>query len=142
VAGDLSQCAGEFDARSTATNDHEREPGAPPVEIGRALRRLERIEDFVPDGGGLFDGLQTRGPFAPLVVAVISALRARGNDQRIVIASGAVEELDPARLRVDVDGFAEEDAGILLLTDDAADGGADVAGGKSPGCNLVEKRLE
>src|SRR5581483_6749556 len=47
-----------------------------------------------------------------------------------------------ARLRIDVLGLAEEDVGVLVAAEDAADRRADFAGRERAGRDLIEERLE
>ena len=41
----------------------------------------KREQDFVPNGGGIFNALQTRRPGFPVVMTEIADLRTGGHDQ-------------------------------------------------------------
>ena len=63
--GDFGERSGEFEAGGTGTDNDEREPGAGFGFRGGALGAFERVEKFVADGGGFFDGLEAGSIFAP-----------------------------------------------------------------------------
>src|SRR6516165_9386133 len=142
MAGDFTESAGKFDAGWAAANEDEGQPRMAQVGIGSALGGLESVEDLVADGSRFFDRLETGGPVAPLVVAEVGAFGSGGDDQGIVFENSAVFESDTAGYGVDIGGFAEEDAGVPLALQNAADGGADIAWGERAGGHLIKERLE
>src|ERR1700730_2619158 len=89
--GDFSESAGELHPGGSRADDHEGEPGTGFFMAGGALGAFKGVKNFVADGGGSFDGLETGGPFAPEVVAVVRSWRAGGDDERVVVEAGAVE---------------------------------------------------
>src|SRR2546430_1463238 len=66
---DRADRAGELDAGGAGADDHEPEPRLSLGGVRETLRRLEGVEDLVPDVGGLFDALHARRPLLPDVVA-------------------------------------------------------------------------
>jgi len=78
----------------------------------------------------------------PVVVPVVGALRAGGDDQRVVRKVGAVREHDAFRLGIDVDHLSEQYAHVLLAAEHAAQGRGDLAGRQRAGSNLIKERLE
>ena len=75
-------------------------------------------------------------------MAVVRGLGARGDDQRVVFEGGAVGERDAPRLRIDVDDFTHQDAGVLLAAQHGAQRRGDLAGGQRAGRALVQQRLK
>ena len=140
--GDFGEGSGELQSGSSGADNHESEPGAGFFVAGGALGAFKGVKNFVADGGGFLDGFQAGGPFAPGIVAVVGGLRASGDDEGVVVEGSAIEELDFFGGGIDVGDFAEEDLGIFLAAEDAAQGCGDFAGGERAGGYLIHKGLE
>ena len=117
-------------------------PGAPLLGLDDPLRDLESVEDLVPDAGGLLDALEARRPFAPFVVAIVGALRARGHDQRVVFEARAVREAHGLRGGIDVHDVAQEDACFSWRLSTLPQRRRDLARRERAGRDLIEQRLK
>ncbi len=115
VARDLAEGAGELDAGRAAADEHERHPFAAAFRVGLAFGGLERDEDPPADLGRVLDGLEARGERRPLRVVEVAVVRARRDDERVVVDRAAVREQDLALLGVDADGLAEDDGRVAVL---------------------------
>ncbi len=80
------------------------------------------------DGRSFLDGLQAGRPLAPGVVAVIGCLRAGRHDEGVVYKGRTVPQDDAFHVRINVNRFSEQDAGIFLPAQDTAERSGDFAG--------------
>ena len=142
VVSDLGEGAGEFESCGAGADDYEGKPGAFFGFGFGTLGAFEGVEKLVTHTGGFFDGFETGGVFAPLVVAVVGGLGTGGDDERVVGKGATVGEKNFFGQGIDVDGFAEENLDILLVAEDGTDGGSDFSGGERASCDLVEEGLE
>ena len=112
-------------------------------ERGCASRRWWRSgqQHAAPDGEGVFDRLQARSVLPPMVVAEVGVARARSQHQPVV-AQRTVAKLHRAALDVDVGDLVQDDPGVVLVAQHAADGTGDVGRGQAGGGHLVEQGLE
>ena len=141
-ARDFGQRSGKLHARRAPADDDERAPSPRLLVIRGPLGAFESIKDFVADGGGLFDALQTGRPFAPRIVPVVGGLRAGGDDQRVVFKFGAVAQDHAPGAGIHVHGFAQQDARVLLPAQHAAQRRGNLARRERAGGHLIEQRLE
>jgi len=91
---------------------------------------------------GFFDGLQARRPFPPGVVAVIRGLRSRRYNQRVVVKHAAVAQNDALGLRINVDGFTQQNLRIFLAAQNTAQRSCNFSRRERTGGHLVQQRLK
>ena len=142
LLSDFRESAGKLETGGTGANDDEGEPVACFGFGGGAFSALESIEQFVADGGGLFDGLQARSNATPIFFAEVGGFGAGRDDEGIVGEFSAVAEDDLFGDRVKVERFAKKDFNILLAAEDGTERCGDFRRRERAGGNLVEERLE
>jgi hypothetical protein len=107
-----------------------------------ALGGLEGDQDLAPDARRVVDRLESRGVARPFVVAEELMPGPGGHDQRVVGYRAAVGQLDLTLDRVEPDRLAQQDRGVVISAEDAAQRLGDVAGRDRAGGDLVQQRLE
>ena len=76
---------GELDPGRAGADNDEGEQRRPPCLIALALRLLEGDQNAAPDGGRVFERLQSRRERLPIIMAEIGVTRAGRQHQRIVV---------------------------------------------------------
>ncbi len=142
VVCDLRQRARELHAGRAPAHDHERQPFAPLLGIVLSFSRLECVQDFATDLGGLLNAFQAGRVAPPIVVAEVGISRAGGDNQRIVFDRRAVIKNYGAALGVQIDGFAQQHLRVLLPPQHGAKRRGDFAWRQRASGHLIEQRLE
>ncbi len=125
-----------------AADDGERQQGAPPGRVRRAVRFLECEQDAAANLERVLEALQPGGPRLPGLVAEVGVPGAGSDHERVVGQPAAVGERHLAALRVDRQGLGQDDVGVLLAPQNRSDGVGDVGGGERGGRHLIQERLE
>jgi hypothetical protein len=142
LPSDFSQSTGEFETSGTGANNDEGEPVAGFTFGGGAFSAFERIEQFVADGSGLFDGFQAGSDAAPLVFTEVGSFGAGPNDEGVVGEFSAVAEDNMFGDRVEVERLAEKDLNIFLVAENGAERSGNLGWRERASGNLIEERLE
>ena len=145
VRGELADLSRHLHARRARAHDDEGEELAHQSRIGLDLRQLKRAENTRAQLERVIDGLHARREHREVVVAEVGLARARRHDQRVVLGVlilVVVAPLHDASLDVDLLDERLQDGHVLLLPQDLARRGGDVALGEDAGGHLVEQGLE
>ena len=148
VMRDLGNLTGHLHTGGATTDDHERQPGRPPLRIGFELGRLERPENPSPDLESTFERLQIRGWHPPVVMTEVVVLGARGNDECVVRQrlggglAGSLPQPYQASVEIDVAHLGEQDGDVCVTAKDAPQRIGDLRRRQRAGRHLVSQRLE
>ena len=89
--------------------------------IHLVLRSLEREQDAPPNFGGIFNALQARREWLPIIVAEVSVSCTRSEDDIIVRDASTALDQDRACCDVDAADLPEHDSYVSVGADDTAD---------------------
>jgi hypothetical protein len=132
----------EFDAGRAAADDGKGEQGLASGRVGFALGLLERHEQPMTNGGGIFQGLETRGEGLPVVMPEIGVAGPGGEDQVIVGNARPVLERDGAVSFIDTGDGSEQRLHIVAPLHELADRPGNLRRSEGARRHLVEERLE
>lgn len=130
--------------RARAHHDEGEQPASLVLVLGE-LGQLETTEDPAPEFEGVVDGLHAGGVALEVVVSEIGLVGA-GRDDQAVVRQVEIDVpghgVDHPAGHIDSVHLTEGDRDVLVLPQDQARGGRDVADRQDPGRHLVEQRLE
>ncbi len=138
----LGERARHLHAGGTTAHHHEGEEGPAGLGILFLLRGFERRKEAAADLDGIFELLERRRALGPFFVAEVLVHGPRGKDEVVVLDPVPAGKNHGLPLGVHVDDLAEAYRGILLVSEELADGRREVRWGEGGCGNLVEERLE
>ena len=137
----LAQGPGEFDASRPAADHDEGQQSAAAFGVGFPFGLFEGTEHATSDLGGLFQGLQPRGVFLPVVVPEVRVARPAGEEQRVVVDFPGPGD-DAPMGQIDAVDLFLTDVDVLVSREKTANRRGDLGGAESGHRHLVEEGLE
>jgi hypothetical protein len=142
----LPELARQFHARRAAPDENERQPGTALLGGRRRRCHLKCAVDPAADCQRVGDRLHPRRPPGELVMAEIRLPYAGGNDEVVI---GVVEAVpadslgdDAAASGVEIDDLGHDAVDVLVLPEQIAQRGRDLALGQDSRSALIQQRLE
>jgi len=104
--------------------------------LPRPVRRPHTPENTVPNIRRILDGLESGSQFTPFIMTKILMMCAGGYDQGVIIDRAIIKD-QSSSVRIDIDGFREENPNITLTLQYGAQRRSYVRGRQSPCCYLI-----